>query len=49
MDDPSDLVLAMFGLVMAAVMLVVATLYLVSTPGPPPLRPPAMMAPYPTS
>jgi hypothetical protein len=51
MDDPSDLVLAMMGLVMAAVMLVAGALYLVLTPDPLPLRttPPAVIAPSATS
>jgi hypothetical protein len=47
MDDPSDLVLAMLGLVMAAIMLVAGTLYLIMTPDPLPLHtaPPAVQAP----
>jgi hypothetical protein len=51
MDDPSDLVLAMMGLVIAAVMLVAGGLYLVLNPDPLPVHttPPAMMAPTPTS
>ena len=35
MDDPYDLVLAMFGLAVAAVMLVAGELYLVTRPEPP--------------
>jgi hypothetical protein len=35
MDDPYDLVLAMFGLAVAAVMLVAGELYLVTRPDPP--------------
>ena len=51
MDDPGDLVLAMLGLVIAAVMLVAGGLYLVLNPDPIPLHtiPPAIMAPPPTS
>jgi hypothetical protein len=51
MDDPGDLVLAMLGLVIAAVMLVAGGLYLVLNPDPIPLHtiPPAVMAPPPTS
>ena len=51
MDDPGDLVLAMLGLVIAAVMLVAGGLYLVLTPDPIPLHtiPPALMAPPSTS
>ena len=47
MDDPSDLVLAMLGLVVAAVMLVAGMLYLVMTPDPLPVypAPPAAQAP----
>jgi len=35
MDDPYDLVLAMFGVAVAAVMLVAGELYLVTRPHPP--------------
>ena len=42
MDDPHDLVLGMFAAAMAAVMLVVGELYLVTRPDPPePYVPPA--------
>jgi len=45
MDDPYDLVLAMFGVVLAAVMLVAGELYLVTRPDPPEitLRPPPVV------
>ncbi|MCK1638653.1 hypothetical protein IVA95_13845 [Bradyrhizobium sp. 157] len=39
MDDPNDLVLAMLGLAMAAIMLVAGALYLIMTPDPIPTRP----------
>jgi hypothetical protein len=44
MDDPNDLVLAMLGLAMAAIMLVAGALYLIMTPDPIPTRtaPPAV-------
>jgi hypothetical protein len=46
MDDPSDLVLALLGLAVAAVMLVAGALYLIMTPDPIPARtaPPAVQA-----
>jgi hypothetical protein len=45
MDDPYDLVLAMFGLAVAAVMLVAVALYLVTRPDPPAkyMPPPAVI------
>lgn len=51
MDDPSDLVLAMMGLAIAAVLLVAGTLYIVLTPDPLPLRttPPGVMLSVPIS
>jgi len=51
MDDPTDLVLAMMGVVIAAVMLVAGGLYLVLSPDPLPVQmsPPAVVAPTPTS
>jgi hypothetical protein len=44
MDDPNDLVLAMLGLAVAAIMLVAGALYLIMTPDPTPSRtaPPAV-------
>ena len=38
MHEPNDLVLAMLGLVMAAIMLVAGALYLITTPDPIPTR-----------
>ena len=45
MDDLHDLVLAMFGLAIAAVMLVAGELYLVTRPDPPQIdsKPPAVV------
>jgi hypothetical protein len=41
MDDPNDLVLAMLGLLIAAIMLVAGALYVINAPDPiPTLRPP---------
>jgi hypothetical protein len=45
MDDPNDLVLAMLGLVIAAIMLVAGALYLINAPDPIPTHraaPPAV-------
>jgi uncharacterized membrane protein len=47
MDDPNDLVLAMLGLVIAAIMLVAGALYLINAPDPIPTHraaPPAVQA-----
>ena len=46
MDDPYDLVLAMFGLAVAAVMLVAGELYIVTRPDPPETysQPPAVIS-----
>jgi hypothetical protein len=51
MHEPNDLVLAMLGLVMAAIMLVAGALYLIMTPDPIPTRaaPPAMQVMTPVS
>jgi hypothetical protein len=51
MHEPNDLVLAMLGLAMAAIMLVAGALYLIMTPDPIPTRtaPPAMQVTTPVS
>lgn len=51
MHEPNDLVLAMLGLVMAAIMLVAGALYLIMTPDPIPTRtaPPVMQVTTPVS
>jgi hypothetical protein len=45
MDDPYDLVLGMFGVAIAAVMLVAGELYLVTRPDPPEIyaQPPSVV------
>ncbi|WP_197427208.1 hypothetical protein [Bradyrhizobium retamae] len=50
MDDPNDLVLAMLGLVIAAIMLVAGALYLINAPDPIPThRPPPAVQVSPVS
>ncbi|MEH2592478.1 hypothetical protein V1273_006317 [Bradyrhizobium sp. AZCC 1721] len=50
MDDPNDLVLAMLGLVIAAIMLVAGALYVINAPDPIPThRPPPAVQVSPVS
>ena len=51
MHEPNDLVLAMLGLLVAAIMLVAGALYLITTPDPIPTRtaPPAAQVMTPVS